>query len=520
MKKGKFIILIGLALIVTRLPMLFSPFIDVDEALFAVFARVWQHGGIPYVDAVEGKAMGIYYFYALASWLAGSLPDINMLAVHILGIIWVGLTAWVIGRIAARLAGECAGLWAALFFVLFTSFFVPKIIATSMEVVLLLPVCLAMDLLLRDADQIRPVSSFLAGVLISIAMIVKYQAGIMIPIIVVYFWLLRLPPRKAFVHTLLFGLGGIPAPLMMLWHLHSGDALPDFWHWNFGHSLYYIKSGSATIDLGRKLLSHVATFIAATLLVWVLTAQRFGTWCRNGWSAWRREPLEAGVWIWFFLSIIPVCMGRRFYGHYFLLVMPQLSILAALKLVSWDATAWRRCRKWVVGLILFPLALSLYGRFNMRPFYVPMHEEYIDDYKPYGDYLKSRTQPDDRILVWGYSPAVYWFAERLPATRFLWSDLLVGRIFGLQRDLEGTFDHNQFVQPIVWEMFFVDVAKHPPAYIIDMAPTGLHNYQNFPISNYPQLKEFLAGSYVAEPDFLGAKLFRHKGLKGSSSGNP
>lgn len=510
MKKERFIALIMGALLITRLPTFFHPFIDVDEALFAIFAKIWQHGGIPYVNAVETKALGIYCFYSLASWLSGSLPEINMSAVHILTIIWTGLTAWVIGRIAARLAGQRAGLWAALLFVLFSTFFVPKIVAASMNAILLLPMCLVMDLLLRPADEITPVMSFAAGLLVAAATLIKYQAGIMVFVVLLYFWLLRFSGRAALKHSVWFVLGGIPLPALMLGYLYRAGALNDFWYWNFGGSMRYIQGGSAAVDLWRKFKSHVLTFLAGTGLVWGLSAMRFKVWWREGLATWRSDPREAGIWLWFWLCIIPVCLGKRFYGHYFLILMPQLCIFSALQIVSWEASAWQRHRKWIVGLIVLPLLVTAPLRYNPRPVYAALHEEVISDSRPYGEYLKAHTQPGDRILVWGYSPAVYWYADRLPATRFLWSDVLVGRLPGLQVELEAGVDFSTLERPELWQMFYADLAQNPPAYIIDMAPTGMHNYQNFPMSKYPHVMDYLSTHYTPEPDLLNAKIFKRK----------
>jgi hypothetical protein len=512
MKKGKFIAIIVAALIATRLFTLLHPFADVDEALFAVFAKIWLNGGIPYVNAVETKALGIYCYYILASWLSGHFHDISMVGVHAVTIIWTGLTAWVIGRIAARLSNERAGLWAALLFVLMSSFYVPKIVAASMNVILLLPMCLVMDLLLRPAEEIKPWMSFLAGILVATATLIKYQAGIMVFVVLGYFCVLRFSWRPALRHSLWFVLGGLPLPALMLAYLHHVGALADFWYWNFGGSMRYIQTGSASVDLWRKIESHVFTYLACTFPVWILAGMRLVTWLRQGRIAWRQNPLEAGMWIWFFLCTIPVCLGKRFYGHYFLIILPQLCILSAVQIVSWDAAAWGKRRKWLVGGLFFLLMISLPSKFWQRPFYEPIHEEVIHDYKPYGDYLKDRTQPMDRIVVWGFSPAVYWYADRLPASRFLWSDVLVGRMPGLQRELEATIDFTQYERPELWDMFYGDLAKTPPAYIIDMAPTGMHNYQNFPMSKYPELMAYVHARYVVEPDFRDAKIFRRKDL--------
>ncbi len=364
-------------------------------------------------------------------------------------------------------------------------------------------------LLLRPAEEIRPWMSALAGLLVAAATLIKYQAGIMVAVVLLYFCL-WFPWRIALKRSTWFLLGGTTLPALMLVYLHHAEALTDFWYWNFGGSLRYIQGGSAAVDLGRKIKSHVLTYLGCTALVWGLSALRFRTWWRNGLSAWRRDPREAGIWLWFFLCIIPVCLGRRFYGHYFLILMPQLCVLSALQIVSWDASAWLKCCKWIAALIVLPFVATTIPRYYMRPFYNAVHEEVISDAKPYGDYIKSHTQPGDRILVWGFSPAVYWYADRLPATRFLWSDVLVGRLPGLQVDLESGIDFTRLERPELWKMFYADLGAHPPACIKDMASTGIHNYQHFPTSRYPHLMDYIAAHYTPEPDLLGAKVFRRK----------
>ena len=42
-----------------------------------------------------------------------------------------------------------------------------------------------------------------------------------------------------------------------------------------------------------------------------------------------------------------------------------------------------------------------------------------------GDYIRAATEPDDRILVWGYDPRIYLLAERDAPTRFFHQNALV-----------------------------------------------------------------------------------------------
>lgn len=508
------LVIVGLVLI-TRLELLWISFFDVDETLFALYTKIWQHGGIPYISFIETKALGVYLFYALASRLSGSFPDVSMTAVHALSILWTLGTTWIVATIATRLFSARAGFFAALLFAAFTTTYVPKFIATNIEVVLLLPLCAGAALLLRPSYTLRPLHSAIAGIFISAAMLCKYQAGIMIPVVLLYYWSLlwrsRLWSSKtALRHTLAFGLGGMPLPIAMVIYLNSIGALEAFWFWNGGGNLFYIESGSDSLQWGNVLLTRALPFLAASALLWILVISRgIATWRARRTLSPEARVSEGFLWIWFFLSIIPVAMGKRFYPHYFLLLFPSAAILAGTVIASWPSLTWRRWKAVVIVAIALPTFAFTAVRLYMKPIYAAFQSaDDLDLFKPYAAYLKAHTHPEDRLLVWGYAPTVYWDADRLPATRFLTSGYLSGRVYGVskaQADHPTTLPE---IMPGVWTLFFEDLEKYRPAYIMDMAPTGLDDYENYPMTKYPQLMDYIRQYYVEETIFEKAPVYR------------
>src|SRR3989338_2283624 len=89
--------LIGLSFIL-RIPILNIPLLDVDESQFDQYANVLLAGGLPYVDSVDTKSIGIYYFFAFIFLIFGKN---NMFAVHAITAIWVGLTGITIFKITS-----------------------------------------------------------------------------------------------------------------------------------------------------------------------------------------------------------------------------------------------------------------------------------------------------------------------------------------------------------------------------------------------------------------------------------
>jgi len=294
----------------------------------------------------------------------------------------------------------------------------------------------------------------------------------------------------------------------MIAYLYQKGALNGFIFWNIAGNYQYVSEGSTNIKLARQLLTRVLPYVASTALIWVLATigsiRLFfrGHTLNSELSVCPRQ--EWLIVLWFVLSIIPVSTGFRFYGHYFLLLLPPMAILASPVIEN----IWRENRVWLKRVSLVAILLPAIGftvaRFYIADIHAKVGEDNIENYKPLASYVKEHTAPDDRVLAWGYAPLVYWYSERLPATRFFWSDLLTGRVPGTKGGETGAK-----VDPKMWEMFFNDIERHKPAYIIDTAPADLHDYKDFPVTRYPRLMEYLNQHYRLETSLNNA-LFYHR----------
>ncbi|EKD42777.1 MAG: hypothetical protein ACD_73C00024G0003, partial [uncultured bacterium] len=178
-----FILLLFILNLALRFPSLKYVFLDVDESQFAGFAHVLMGGGLPYRDSLDTKPLLIYYFFAAIFSLFGRT---NMMAVHFVSILisfFVALILWDAGR---RSTNETTGRWAALLWVVFSTCYFPKFIGTSITSVMILPLCLAVWMIIKDEitkgeREVRPY--IWAGLFIGIAFLFKYQGGIQLVII-------------------------------------------------------------------------------------------------------------------------------------------------------------------------------------------------------------------------------------------------------------------------------------------------------------------------------------------------
>ncbi|MFH0800097.1 MAG: glycosyltransferase family 39 protein [Pseudomonadota bacterium] len=499
-------------LIALRIPALIHPVLDVDEAIYGLFSRVWFDGGVPYVDCVETKPLGIYFFYGAIFSIFGRF---NMIAVHAVTIAVVGGTAYVIYLIANSLYDRRAGFWAALFYIVFSTTYIPKYIATTIEPVMLLSVALQFWLWIRFEREGRGWWAFGSGLAFGISCLFKYQAGMNLIILMAYLGIAKpilaheRPEIEHWRGFARFIAGSLLPPLLMIAYLYRAGALDGFWFWNIRGSLEYVREGSASIGLVHQLLTRVMPYIASTALIWVLAIYGTIALYRNTRHETRDFAHEWLIVLWLILSFVPVSAGHRFYGHYFLLLVPPMSILAA----PVAARIWAdKSQKWSRRAILKWIILPAVG-FTVARFFIPQinraaGEDNLDDYRPIAAYVASQTAPADRVVAWGYAPLIYWYSERLPATRFFWSDALTGRVPGLKGGIPS--ETAAYVNPVAWEMFMEDIRRHRPAYIIDTSPSGLHDYQYYPILAYSRLMEYIEGHYRGETTISGAVFYRRR----------
>lgn len=495
-----------------------QPIIDVDESQFAGYAQALLDGGTPYIASVDTKPLGVYWFYAAIFWIFGRF---NMIAVHVATACWMGATSFVCYRIARRLAGPRAGFWAALSLVVFTTTYVPKFIGTSIVSLMLLPLAMSIDAMFTWEATGRRRYMLLSGLAWGAACLFKYQAGI--NLVVAGAWLMMVRPlvvgRRAVADGalafLLFLAGGVLVGAAYALYLVTVGAWDAFVFWSLGGSAAYVEAGAQQSHFLKGLLLRGGSVVASSLLIWYLAAAEVAAvgvdLCRR-----RQRPSgESLIVVWLVLSIVPVCMGGKFYGHYFLQLFPALCILGAIRLDRYFASAAaypRRFRRWAMALIalgmIFPAAGFTAARIFSDRIYRALGEENPKEYLSVGAYLREATAPTDRIFVWGFATPIYFYAERSAASRFLWCDWLTGRVSGTPAAKDPRIDTSAYIMPGSWAMFFEDMERARPAYVVDTSPGNHHDYGKYPLAGFPALVEWLGTRYRYETTIDGMALYR------------
>jgi 4-amino-4-deoxy-L-arabinose transferase-like glycosyltransferase len=488
---------------VLRWPLFLRPLQDLDEPNFASIAALCNAGGPLYGDGgVDNKPPGIFWAYQLAFAFGGRFA---MAAVHLLCILVVLATAFVLGRVARRLGGERAGVYTALLYGVFAMANDPRMMAANTENFMMLPLAGAVWLLARDE---RPTLGRLAGAgaLVAAACLFKQVAVVSLGVVCLALVAPLLAPDarpergrrlvQAVAGALACVVGFAAVYALVAAVLAAQHTLGDALHWTvtslFSHYGPSAWSGSLAGRLGDALAS-VALFALTALPLSV--AALLGL----------RVPGERGVGQWLILAWLPlsalgVAAGGHFSDHYFIQLLGPLALLGGQHIARRPAEA----RLWTGAIALFAIGLMTSAALLDPITFQPFWRQPRPDYRALARAIDARTQPTERIFVWGNAPAIYVLSDRLPATRF------VGFLRGLRRSEGESPDASWDAGPEVWPLLTADFARHPPALIVDTS-TGLYReFSAYPMARFPALQALVTAGYVVDAKVEGATLYRRR----------
>ncbi len=496
------VLLTGLAL---RLPTFSRTLLSSDEAAYATMAESMQRGAVLYRDTVDHKPPAIFDVYLASFRVLG--PYDTQLA-HLLVVLAVLLTAFAISRAAGRLWRDARAGWVtALLFVVFSTT-MPDFdaLAANCELFLLAAQAVAFAWLAgglaRGGGQ-RWRTLFGVGVLTGVAVVFKYQGATFLAVVGGVLALEVLSRRRTVVSALaglaltLAGCLIVPAIYVVRAWLNGG--LAEMWFW-FRFNFTYIDAGPRGLEALRLGLVRTALIATAAILPYVfgLTGiwRMVRDWRRRGLAGASRPGPELAARtlavVWLAVSIIALVPGRRFFGHYFHLVLPALCLLAAGPLLSFR-DRFRRLRPVLVLLVVVPAAVALAVSTVLHGAVM----DRLDAKPPYAEVaarLRQVSGPDDSVFLWGHSVEVYVLARRTTGTRFLFCDYLTGTSPGT-RSQSGLADPAPNVVQPAWDMLFDDLDRRQPRFLVDVAPAAWNGYDRFPLSRYPRLDAYVRAHY-------------------------
>jgi len=443
-----------------RMPAFFVDVFNSDETFLATQAQVIQEGGSLYEEAADRKPPLVPYLYAASFELFGTT---DLWSVRVMAMLAASATALLVAAEARRRYGRKAAWAAGLLCVFALIAFAPQDGQAANFEIFMLPAMTASIVLARRGRTLS------AGAAVAVATLAKQTGALTLFPVLYLAWKAR--GRRGIVQSV----AGFSVPIALV-ALALGPGQLFYWT-VLGNGSYVSVETASTFVLSSFLLMSLGWVGCNIPIVWRLPA---------AWRA-RREPsrdgaTDADLWIWLATAVISVMVGLRFFGHYYLQLIPPLTILTAGALA-------RGSRRVAIGTLAFAaafaVAFSAAGYF-MRPF------DPEPEYRSVSRYLAAHTEPGNRILVWGSVPEIYWASGTLPAQRQITTNtFLAGNHPGRPPDFAAPEESD----PQQWDWFFQDLAAHPPRYIVDTSPARIRGAEWTPIERFPRLQALLQSQY-------------------------
>jgi hypothetical protein len=481
---------------VLRVASLMRPCLSDDEAIYAVVAREMLSGHELYRDIVDHKPPAVYVTYAATQAIAGPVGGMWLLHALLIGVVFA--TGLVLARIVRRHwpgTDPRTPAVAALLWIVFTTTLVDvDALAANCELFMMLPLVASVAVFLDARGRLPRIA--LAGALIGVACLFKYQGAIQLPVIAIAIasgWHEPRPARRLAALVLL-GVGfaaAIGVAAFVIWCGGGLDAALFWLKFNFA----YIEAGTSWRELVLRLALRGGLVAGSAALLYSLGLAAV--------VAARRDSFVRFMSGWLLASGIAVFVGGRFFGHYFHQLAAPLAVLAAPATLR----LWSHRRSFVTLAIAGPALVYLVLGV--------LHDQVMQSYgEPDPPYHRVVAWLDQRgpgaLCVWGNSPVLYFEAERPLGCRFVFSNYLTGASPATATQTDPAVDSSRNIVPEAWTMLERDLGDRQPRFIVDGSPGNVAFYGKYPPARFPAFARILDCDYEAAAEVAGMRIYERR----------
>ena len=414
------LVIVILLVVVIRIRLLDVP-LERDEGEYAYAGQLILQGIPPFQEV---RMPGVYVAYALIMGVFGETHTGIHLGLLLVNMGTVILLVFLGRRLCDLMTGVVAG---ASFAVLSLSQSVQGVFAQNEHFVMLFAV--GGLLVLQSAVISAKLYRFLlSGLLFGFTFLMKQHGAAFVLFAALYIALISLKDRpvdwrQSLSKCGIFCVGAfIPFGVLCTIHILAGD-FDNFWFWTFTYAREYVSSVPLTNGLGI-FRARVASMAHSAVLMWVLGG--------IGLTAlfWDRSIRPQIVFVsgFFLFSFLSICPGFYFRPHYFVFLLPSISLLIGLGVSSMKRVLAGVLPPMIgVGIPILLLAAAVfYSIYKERIFFFDlspvMASRAIYGTNPFpeslkiGDYIRKHSVEDDRIAVIGSEPQIYFYSRRRAAT--------------------------------------------------------------------------------------------------------
>lgn len=293
-----------------------------DEGEYAYAGQLILQGIPPYKLACNMKLPGTDAAYAAMMSIFGQTAA----GIHIGMIVVVAASTVLIFLLGRRLFDSAAGIVAAASYALLATS--PSVLGFAGHAThfIVLAALGGILLLLNAVRSRKKWSSFWSGTVLGLAFLMK-QPGIFFALfaglyLLIVEWRKKIGWRDFATLVGVFSFGAaLPFGLTCLWLWRAG-VFQRFWFWTFTYGRLYGTMVSLR-DAPVMLWNNALPVIGPAVLIWIIAVVGFMT------VLWDRKASDRFFLLGFLVfSFLAVCPGFYFREHYFIVILPAVSLLA------------------------------------------------------------------------------------------------------------------------------------------------------------------------------------------------
>ncbi len=468
--------------------------VNLDECDFALFGRLVREGATPYLGVVDNKPPLTYFAFALADLAGGSGHWV--LSVRLMGVLTVFLTSVVLFAAAKAWTGDERHGWAAAWIGVAAGLCESP--SVSAELLMNLPAAASLYWLARAGREGRLRFDAAAGASAAIATLFKQQAAVLPVAAAVAIAWEGLQGRERARQRLASLACGFALPWLVLAGVFGGlGGLGALWEWLLFRNLAQIGS-SSPFSLARAAGAIATCVLGAALLPWLFALRGL----RPVQGAFHRA-----LAVLLALTALAVCLGGRFYEHYFLQFVPPLALLGAPQLVALR-DRWPRLRR-AARLAILALAVGPavgYLAYTLGRGWAGGYPGQDPKTVAVAEWLARHTVPTDRVFVWGDQSMIFCSADRLPGTRYMRTAFHVGDLDPGHAAAGSRFSPRLSQADV--QNTLTDLERNSPAIVVDTSTADIHHWSLFPLRIVPEIDRYVRDHYRLEATPAGAAVYR------------
>lgn len=449
-----------------------------DEGEYAYAGQLMLQGIPPYKFAYNMKLPGTYAAYAAMMGILGETPA----RIH-LGFLFINaITIVLIYFLANKLFDRTTGVVTAATYALLSTHQSTLGFAAHATHFVVIWAVAGLILLLRGEERDGLSLFFWSGVMFGFAFLMK-QPGVFFGVFgFAYLVFAGIRPKLAWVRLAtqagVFILGCAVPFLLTCLILWRAGVFGNFWFWTVSYARQY--SGLVSLKDGWDLFTyHFVPMWIAMPGIWVIAL----------------VGLSALIWHlpvrrhWFFVlglfvfSFLGVSSGLYFRSHYFVMVLPAVALLAGIGVEGiaslLPSTLMPRAAALLVFVVAFGWAIK-----KSAPVYFRDTPEQASraiypnspfvDAIPVSEYVQQHTSPNERIVVLGSEPEIYFYSHRISASGYIYVYALMENQPYWQKMQQQMIQEIESSRP-AYLLYF----NHPASWLTTMGSSRLGPYLNW-----------------------------------------